>query len=213
MPGAAHVDGGKRWAAGSAARQHHRRLVRLQRRRHGDGCARGRASREPRAEGPGPTAPGRVHRGDGATSRRPSARNYYDPESARYLSPDPLGLLPAPNPNTYVHNPHTWTDPLGLAPTCREPGLREDAQLALTKLENIKKDPVGAINSQPNHNHYSAARREANGEVVARKPDGTPYDHRAGARDPELARGAHRHTTKGLRRCPSPSTPPSPWNS
>ncbi|MFC7928409.1 polymorphic toxin type 28 domain-containing protein [Streptomyces cinereoruber] len=31
--------------------------------------------------------------------------------------------------------------------------------------------------SEPNHNHYSAARREAGGEVVARKPDGTPFDH------------------------------------
>ncbi|WP_406512672.1 DUF6531 domain-containing protein [Streptomyces sp. NBC_00161] len=40
----------------------------------------------------------------------------YDPESARYLSPDPLGLSPAPNPTTYVTNPHTWSDPLGLVP-------------------------------------------------------------------------------------------------
>ncbi|MEU9995483.1 putative T7SS-secreted protein [Streptomyces sp. NPDC050848] len=40
---------------------------------------------------------------------------YYDPESARYLSQDPLGLAPADNPATYVHNPHTWVDPLGLA--------------------------------------------------------------------------------------------------
>ncbi|MBT2479606.1 RHS repeat protein [Streptomyces sp. ISL-94] len=40
----------------------------------------------------------------------------YDPETARYLTPDPLGLIPAPNPATYVHNPHTWSDPLGLAP-------------------------------------------------------------------------------------------------
>ncbi|MEV0370543.1 DUF6531 domain-containing protein [Streptomyces sp. NPDC050636] len=40
----------------------------------------------------------------------------YDPETARYTTPDPLGLTPAPNPTTYVHNPHTWTDPLGLAP-------------------------------------------------------------------------------------------------
>ncbi|MEU9973462.1 DUF6531 domain-containing protein [Streptomyces sp. NPDC051014] len=39
---------------------------------------------------------------------------HYDPETARYLTPDPLGLSPAPNPNTYVHNPHTRTDPLGL---------------------------------------------------------------------------------------------------
>ena len=38
---------------------------------------------------------------------------YYDPETARYLTPDPLGLAPAPNPVAYVHNP-TWVDPLGL---------------------------------------------------------------------------------------------------
>ncbi|MEV6496139.1 putative T7SS-secreted protein [Streptomyces prunicolor] len=101
---------------------------------------------------------------------------HYDPETARYLTSDPLGLLPSPNPGIYVTNPHTWADPLGLTP-CRELGLREDAQKAIERLENIKKDPVGSINSQPNHNHYSAARREANGEVVARKPDGTPFDH------------------------------------
>lgn len=40
---------------------------------------------------------------------------YYDPETARYISPDPLGLKPAPNPNSYVRNPSTWSDPLGLA--------------------------------------------------------------------------------------------------
>ncbi|WP_405720908.1 DUF6531 domain-containing protein [Streptomyces sp. NBC_01537] len=41
---------------------------------------------------------------------------YYDPATARYLSPDPLGLSPAPNPVAYVDNPHCMTDPLGLAP-------------------------------------------------------------------------------------------------
>ncbi|MDQ1048251.1 putative T7SS-secreted protein [Streptomyces sp. V4I2] len=41
---------------------------------------------------------------------------HYDPETARYLTPDPLGLAPSPNPTAYVHNPHTWSDPLGLAP-------------------------------------------------------------------------------------------------
>ncbi|MCZ9346616.1 RHS domain-containing protein, partial [Streptomyces sp. TRM76130] len=41
---------------------------------------------------------------------------HYDPETARYLTADPLGLAPADNPASYVHNPHTWTDPLGLSP-------------------------------------------------------------------------------------------------
>ncbi|MET3988020.1 putative T7SS-secreted protein [Streptomyces sp. PvR034] len=45
---------------------------------------------------------------------------YYDPESARYLSQDPLGLAPDPNPATYVHNPLLWADPLGLL-RCNEP--------------------------------------------------------------------------------------------
>ncbi|MEV8058855.1 DUF6531 domain-containing protein [Streptomyces antimycoticus] len=39
---------------------------------------------------------------------------YYDPETARYLTPDPLGLAPAPSPQTYVRNPQSWQDPLGL---------------------------------------------------------------------------------------------------
>ncbi|MQY15647.1 hypothetical protein SRB5_58350 [Streptomyces sp. RB5] len=41
---------------------------------------------------------------------------YYDPTTARYTTPDPLGLAPAPNPTTYVHSPHTRTDSQGLAP-------------------------------------------------------------------------------------------------
>ncbi len=40
----------------------------------------------------------------------------YDPETARYISPDPLGLTPSPNPNAYVRNPVIWTDHLGLSP-------------------------------------------------------------------------------------------------
>ncbi|MFD0291276.1 putative T7SS-secreted protein [Streptomyces sp. NPDC127118] len=39
---------------------------------------------------------------------------YYDPETARYLTSDPLGLAPAPNPAGYVSNPHAWIDPYGL---------------------------------------------------------------------------------------------------
>ncbi|GAA2412863.1 hypothetical protein GCM10010420_47860 [Streptomyces glaucosporus] len=53
---------------------------------------------------------------DPETGLHYNLHRYYDPTTARYTTPDPLGLEPAPNPATYPHNPHTWTDPLGLAP-------------------------------------------------------------------------------------------------
>ncbi|WP_216892161.1 putative T7SS-secreted protein [Nocardia alni] len=40
----------------------------------------------------------------------------YDPASGRFLTQDPLGLSPAPNPFAYPHNPVSWADPLGLMP-------------------------------------------------------------------------------------------------
>ena len=58
-----------------------------------------------------------------------------------------------------------------------ETGLSDRAQRAIEKLENIKYDPLGDINSRTGHNHYDAARREARGEVVARKQNGDPFSH------------------------------------
>ncbi|MEU0009584.1 DUF6531 domain-containing protein, partial [Streptomyces sp. NPDC006314] len=60
--------------------------------------------------------PGQYH--DPETGLHYNYFRHYDPETARYLTPDPLGLTPAPNPATYVNNPHMWTDALGLAPEC-----------------------------------------------------------------------------------------------
>ncbi|WP_434596755.1 RHS repeat-associated core domain-containing protein [Streptomyces sp. A5-4] len=58
--------------------------------------------------------PGQYH--DPETGLHYNYFRHYDPETARYLSPDPLGLEPAPNPVAFVDNPHAWADPLGLAP-------------------------------------------------------------------------------------------------
>jgi RHS repeat-associated protein len=58
--------------------------------------------------------PGQYH--DPETRLHYNLHRYYDPAAARYLTPDPLGLSPAPNPHAYVGNPLTATDPLGLAP-------------------------------------------------------------------------------------------------
>lgn len=70
---------------------------------------------------------------------------YYDPESARYLSQDPLGLVPAPNPATYVNNPQTWSDPRGLSP-CPLFDNRMPDQLAdeLADAERLGVKPIRA---------------------------------------------------------------------
>lgn len=54
---------------------------------------------------------------DTETGLHYNRHRYYHPSTGRYLSSDPLGLAPAPNPHGYPANPSTWADPLGLAPT------------------------------------------------------------------------------------------------
>ncbi len=58
--------------------------------------------------------PGQYH--DHESGLHYNYQRYYDPEGAIYLSADPLGLAPAPNPHGYVANPLRQFDPLGLAP-------------------------------------------------------------------------------------------------
>ncbi|MFI9806375.1 DUF6531 domain-containing protein [Streptomyces sp. NPDC052301] len=52
---------------------------------------------------------------DAETGLHYNVHRYYDPETARYISADPLGLLPAPDHHAYVPNPLGWSDHLGLA--------------------------------------------------------------------------------------------------
>jgi RHS repeat-associated protein len=58
--------------------------------------------------------PGQYH--DPESGLNYNYHRHYDPTTARYESPDPLGLAPGPNPDAYVANPAVWIDPLGLSP-------------------------------------------------------------------------------------------------
>ncbi|MEW2621661.1 putative T7SS-secreted protein [Streptomyces sp. NPDC048106] len=61
---------------------------------------------------------------------------HYDPETARYLTSDPLGLGPTPNPASYIVNPHTYADHLGLAPdACPEKQSKEKTDYFSTYTE------------------------------------------------------------------------------
>ncbi|TDB43185.1 hypothetical protein C5467_23585 [Photorhabdus khanii subsp. guanajuatensis] len=48
------------------------------------------------------------------TNRSSGPSRYYSPETGQYLTPDPLGLAGGVSPYSYVHNPVSWVDPLGL---------------------------------------------------------------------------------------------------
>ncbi|WP_194892368.1 RHS repeat-associated core domain-containing protein [Catenulispora pinisilvae] len=51
---------------------------------------------------------------DAETGLHYNLHRYYDPDTASYLSPDPLMLGAGPNDHAYVTNPLVFTDPLGL---------------------------------------------------------------------------------------------------
>ncbi|MFI8984652.1 DUF6531 domain-containing protein [Streptomyces antimycoticus] len=53
---------------------------------------------------------------DPETGLHYNLHRYYDPTTGQYITTDPLGLGPGPNPRTYVTNPHREIDPLGLMP-------------------------------------------------------------------------------------------------
>ncbi|MEV8032784.1 DUF6531 domain-containing protein [Streptomyces sp. NPDC086182] len=55
---------------------------------------------------------------DPETALHYNYQRHYDPETGQYVSLDPLGLAPGPNPRGYVQNPLTAVDPFGLSPAC-----------------------------------------------------------------------------------------------
>ncbi|MGK8524310.1 RHS repeat-associated core domain-containing protein [Nocardia asteroides] len=62
--------------------------------------------------------PGQIH--DPETGLHYNGFRYYNPDTGQYLTPDPLGLAPSPNPYAYTTNPLRFIDPLGLTPTACE---------------------------------------------------------------------------------------------
>jgi len=64
---------------------------------------------------------------------------YYAPEDGGYISQDPIGLQGGLNVYSYVHDPNSWVDTMGLTPT---PNLNTNGALGNFGLYEIKIDGV-----------------------------------------------------------------------
>ncbi|WP_344672086.1 DUF6531 domain-containing protein [Catenulispora yoronensis] len=96
---------------------------------------------------------------DAETGLRYNLNRYYNPDAGAYLTPDPLGLAPAPNDHAYVSNPLTSSDPFGLYED--KPGAGDDPA----------EKPLQLI-YEANKKHRYKAYVNSRGQVVSRLPRG-----------------------------------------
>ncbi len=76
---------------------------------------------------------------DGETDLYYNRHRYYDPDTGRYLSQDPIGLIGGENLFLYASNPTSWIDPLGLSKRKRHHA----------KMKVYKRDEHGNLNTTP----------------------------------------------------------------
>lgn len=102
---------------------------------------------------------------------------YYNPEVARYVSSDPLGLDGGGDPHAYVPNPKQWLDPLGLVP-CVKAVLKGENLPTRGKIRYVP--PKDWHPSEPLRRGHLNGRRgflDRHGNVWARGPSRTPGEH------------------------------------
>jgi RHS repeat-associated protein len=132
--------------------------------------------------------PGQVH--DSESGLHYNVYRYYDPAVARYVSPDPLGLAPAPNPVSYVDNPMVGTDPLGLTSPCKagssslkrkRDDVRVDVDIAADTASGTAKNP--RTDPVLNTGKYTAGQHgnKSNEQVFLREKFGQPVHGASGS--------------------------------
>lgn len=75
---------------------------------------------------------------DDETGLHYNRHRYYDPETARYLTQDPVGLNGGENLYRYAPNPTGWMDPLGLT-TCTGTPIKNNPARNLLKARGLTK--------------------------------------------------------------------------
>jgi len=75
---------------------------------------------------------------DAETGLHYNRHRYYDPDTARYLTQDPIGLNGSVNLYRYAPNPTGWIDPLGLT-TCSGIPIKNNSARKLLKARGLSK--------------------------------------------------------------------------
>jgi RHS repeat-associated protein len=143
---------------------------------------------------------------DGETGLHYNHFRYYDPDTARYINLDPIGLTGGENLYAYAPNPLRWVDPLGLAKKCPPksaiskeitvptPSFEAARNLALAKIGPINPATyIRLIGSMP--------ASIGNGRVIgfdAQTPSGQFVRYRL---DYDPVKGTHINTQKGKGDC------------
>lgn len=113
--------------------------------------------------------PGQYH--DEETGLDYNLHRYYDPDAARYTSPDPLGLEPAPNHYAYVPNPLAWLDPLGLVGG-PPPGGWPTGPISMTEALGLAGDFIGGnfrtVTSGSGGFQFMSSETDAAGNTIMR---------------------------------------------
>jgi RHS repeat-associated protein len=105
---------------------------------------------------------------DPETGLHYSLFRHYDPETARYLTRDPMGLAAGLNPVAYVHNPLTWADPLGLTP-CEDAAKQAAARKESVLGPNVPTRAEASVGSATSHSYkktFFSANPMLKGKVV-----------------------------------------------
>jgi RHS repeat-associated protein len=122
---------------------------------------------------------------DQETGLHYNVHRHYDPETARYVSADPLGLVPAPNPTAYVANPYTLMDPEGLiSKGCTANGGWYGGLLPANLKDKVTKKPVYPVPMEVNHIPPKAAWRDVTDPGFYRA--GKPHDEQEVRRGPAI---------------------------
>ncbi|MGJ7915271.1 RHS repeat-associated core domain-containing protein [Massilia sp. LXY-6] len=109
---------------------------------------------------------------DDETGLHYNRHRYYDPDTARYLTQDPVGLNGGENLYRYAPNPTGWMDPLGLT-TCTGFPIKNNSARNLLKARGLSKQQQHEVVNSFDGQIYASQGRAGEQFVITESDAGT----------------------------------------